>query len=85
VVARLAHVEARTLQKWIAQGLVVPSFYLRHEQRSPKKGSINEGERKNRRFAAFRPDDLPAVIDVRNRARVRTKRQPDKGPLEEHE
>ncbi len=71
VVAKMAHVEARTLQKWIAQRLVIPSFYVMQEQRSPKQGATSSRGQEAGRSAAFRREDLPGIIEVRNRARVR--------------
>ncbi len=75
VVARMAHVEARTLQKWIAQGLVTPSFYVMQEQRSPKQGATGSRGQEASRSAAFRREDLPGIIEVRNRARVRQRQR----------
>jgi hypothetical protein len=75
VIAKMAYVEARTLQKWIASGLVSPSFYIvqEHRKRPQTEDSIKSEESGEQlsRSAAFRREDLPRIIAVRNRARVR--------------
>jgi hypothetical protein len=75
VIARMAYVEARTLQKWIASGLVTPSFYIvqEHRKRAQTEGRLKSEEPAEQpsRYAAFRLEDLPRIIAVRNRARVR--------------
>jgi transcriptional regulator with XRE-family HTH domain len=82
VVARMAHVEARTLQKWIAQGLVTPSFYVMQEARSPKEGAPISSGQEASRSAAFRHEDLASIIEVRNRARVRQRGHAEQVQLE---
>lgn len=60
-VAQLVHVEPRTIQKWVQVGLLTPAAYIRSGQK--------------RRYAVFRQEDLPRIIEVRNRASVRLKRK----------
>ena len=84
VVAKLAHVEARTLQKWIAQGLVTPSFYVMQEPRSAKQDAAGPERQEVSRSAAFRREDLPGIIEVRNRARVRQRGHMEQVPLEDN-
>jgi transcriptional regulator with XRE-family HTH domain len=60
LVAQMVNVEPRTIQKWIHDGLLTPFAYVQSSQKQ--------------RYAAFRREDLPRVIEVRNRASVRPKR-----------
>ncbi len=67
-VAEVLQIKDRTLQKWVAHHLLIPSCYVVQGRLG---GSTGDMPRNPRLTAAFRLSDLPDAIELRAGARVR--------------